>query len=697
MKKSYKWFRKNQMYINRTILFLSCVVVVYFVLPSEGRFGKDFEKNKPWKHEDLMAPFDFPIYKTEEQLQREKDSLLRNLNQYFNYDTSVYSVQKQRITKAFLNYLNDSVVRPPIDTIFNNYILKALGDIYEKGIIESVEILDNSDSENEGYIAILRDNIAEEYSLNEVFTQKEAYEYLTQKLKEVEEWRVVKRTPKLRSFIEEYNFNQLIEPNLFYNSEKTQNVKDELINLISKNEGKIQKDELIISKGEVIDALKFRILESLKDQYGSWISKSTNLYLIRLGKFLFIFTSYLIVFLFLYFFRFEVLTETRRSVFLAFISTLFVLIPIIFKLINFDSFYIIPFAILPIMIRAFYDDRLALFIHIITLFIVAYFIPKPFEFIFINFIAGVVAIFSLNTIYRRRRVIITSLLIILTYFITFFSLNIVSTGNLKDMNSSYFMHFGINGIFILLVYPIIYVFEKLFGFLSDVTLMELSDTNQNLLRKLAEEAPGTFQHSLQVANLAEEAVFQIGGKPLLVRTGALYHDIGKTLNPAYFTENQKNNVNPHDEITFEESAKIIIEHVTKGIEIAKKHNLPDQVIDFIRTHHGTTLVQYFYKSYVNKNPGVHVDKQKFRYPGPIPFSKETAVLMMADSVEAASRSLTDITEDAIMNLVESIIDYQLAEDQFLNADITFKDINKIKEVFKNKLLNIYHVRIQYPE
>ena len=303
----------------------------------------------------------------------------------------------------------------------------------------------------------------------------------------------------------------------------------------------------------------------------------------------------------------------------------------------------------------------------------------------------------MNNLYRRRRLVITSLLIFISYALVYSSLNIVTTGNIEDIEINNYLWFGINGLFIFLIYPIIYLFERMFGFLSDVSLMELSDTNQKLLRKLAEEAPGTFQHSMQVASLAEEAIYRIGGNTLLVRTGALYHDIGKLKNPAYFTENQKNNENPHDNHEYEESARIIIDHVTHGIELAKKNNLPEQIINFIKTHHGTTTVRYFYKSFVNENPGLPVDIKKFKYPGPIPFSKETAVLMMADSVEAASRSLSDLNEETIRNLVDSIIDYQLAEDQFNDADITFRDINNIKKVFIKKLSNIYHVRIQYPE
>jgi cyclic-di-AMP phosphodiesterase PgpH len=694
MKRFYKWFKRNRLYINRTFLFSVAVAFVYFIFPSEGRFGKDFEKNKPWKHEDLLAPFDFPIYKTQEQLSRERDSLLSGLGAYFEFDTSVLGIQQEKIYKALLNVLNDSVLPPRIDTTFHKYVAQPIEGIYNTGILELVDLSQYSRE----YIAVVKNNIAYDVELETLYTEKTAYEHLIQSVNTLLERHKLGQMQKLKAFLSEYNFNQLIEPNLAFDYDKTLKARNERENQLSIYEGKVQEDERIISQGEVVDARKFQILESLKTEYESWIGHSTNVFLIVLGKLIFIAVTFLIVFLFLFHFRFEVLADSRKSVFIVFISTLFVSIPAVFKLLDLDFLlYVIPFAILPIVIRTFYDDRLAIFMHIVTIFLVGYIVPKPFEFIFMNFIAGLVAIFSFSNMYRRRKLFITSLLVMLSYSVVYFALNVVSTGNLMDIETKNFIRFAINGLFITLIYFIIYIFEHMFGFLSDVTLMELSDTNQDLLRKLAQEAPGTFQHSLQVANLAEEAVFNINGNALLVRTGALYHDIGKMFNPSYFIENQKHNHNPHDAHPHDVSAKIIIEHVTKGVELAKKHNLPPQVIDFIRTHHGTTTVRYFYKSFINQNPGVKVDQEKFRYPGPIPFSKETAVLMMADSVEAASRSLTDLNEETINNLVESIIDYQMAEDQFVNADITFKDISKIKEIFKKKLINIYHIRIKYPE
>jgi putative nucleotidyltransferase with HDIG domain len=363
---------------------------------------------------------------------------------------------------------------------------------------------------------------------------------------------------------------------------------------------------------------------------------------------------------------------------------------------NLVSIYLLPFAILPIILKTFYDSRLALFIHIITILLIGFFAPNSFEFVFLNVVAGMVAIISLTNVYRRSKLVVTSLYVIAAYSVIYLGIALVQEGNLASIEWKYFRLFGVNGILVMISYPLIYMFEKTFGFMSDATLMELSDTNQPLLRKLAEVAPGTFQHSLQVANLAEDAVFQVGGNPLLVRAGALYHDIGKMEEPLYYIENQTSSINPHDNLEFEQSARIIIDHVRKGVDLAKKNKLPEAIIDFIRTHHGTTTVQYFYRSYLRKYPEADVDVRKFSYPGPRPGSRETAIVMMADSVEAASRSLKEITENTLDKLVDSIIGNQMTEEQYNDAQITFKEITTIREVFKRRLQNIYHARISYP-
>jgi putative nucleotidyltransferase with HDIG domain len=404
----------------------------------------------------------------------------------------------------------------------------------------------------------------------------------------------------------------------------------------------------------------------------------------------------LVLYMFLRRFRKEVLESNMRIAFILLIVLMMVIIATASLRFGLFSIYVLPFAILPIVLNTFFDSRLALFVHFITILLVGFFVPNGFEFVLLNVVAGMVAIISLTDAYRRSKLVVTAAFVILTYSVIYMGIGLVQEGDLRQIDYTYFSWFGVNGLLILISYPLIYVFEKTFGFISDATLMELSDTNQPLLRKLAENAPGTFQHSLQVANLAEEAVHHVGGNPLLVRTGALYHDIGKMDEPLYYIENQSSAINPHDNLEFEQSARIIIDHVRKGVELAKKNKLPEPIINFIRTHHGTTTVQYFYRSFLRKYPEAEVDVQKFSYPGPRPDSKETAIVMMADSVEAASRSLKSITEITIDKLVDNIITSQMTDEQYNEAQITFKDITTIKEVFKKRLQNIYHVRISYP-
>jgi putative nucleotidyltransferase with HDIG domain len=359
--------------------------------------------------------------------------------------------------------------------------------------------------------------------------------------------------------------------------------------------------------------------------------------------------------------------------------------------------FLMPILIFPIIFRAFFDVRLALYLHLTIVFLVSGLVPNPYEFITIQVLAGFIVLYSLKTLRRRAQFFMTALIIFLSYSLVQFSLSIYQIGSIVKIDWMAYRWFLGNGLLTLFAYPLIYLFERLFGYLSDLTLIEMTDMNNKILRKLAEKAPGTFQHSMQVANLAEAAIREIGGKELLVRVGAMYHDIGKSLNPQYFIENQVHGYNPHDELPYVESAEIIINHVIDGIEMARKSKLPDVIIDFIRTHHGVTRVEYFYRMYLKENPDMEVDESLFTYPGPKPYSKETAVLMMADGVEAASRSMKNYDHESIENLVNTMIDNHITSGQFENADINFKDIKKIKNIFKKLLRNIYHVRIEYPK
>jgi len=696
-------------------LFLLTVLIVVYLLPREGKFKYEFQKGKPWMHETLIAPFDFPVYKTQKQISSERDSILDDFKPYFTYDSTVYKMQKDIFRRSyheksdkFLNRDTSSNVLLYSEAARKNFkdasdayyqeMQAVLENIYSSGIIQPSEL--DVNLESDARIVILEDNVAHEYSYERVFNQKEAYKRLLSRSDELLD--TIQKTYNLHSdrqlsFFGNIEFYDYIKPNLHYDKKTTERVKQSMLANLSLTKGMVQAGERIVSKGEVVDAKTYQILESLKREYEGRLGGDYQTNLILLGQFIFVFAAIFVLYLFLYHFRYEILQNISKTIFILVLVVLMILVSTVTISLRSEVVYVIPFAILPIMIRSFYDARLALFIHIITVMIVGFFAPNSFEFVFMNFTVGIVAIFSLTSLNRRGKLFLSSILVILAYSFIFFGLSITQEGNIKNIDWMNFAYFGMNGAIVLASYPLIYIFEKSFGFLSDMTLMELSDTNQPLLRRLSEEAPGTFQHSLQVANLAETAVYQIGGNSLLVRTGALYHDIGKMENPVYFVENQDRDFNPHEHLEFEESAKIIIGHVKKGVQIAAKYKLPAAIVDFIRTHHGTSKVQYFYKKFLKKMNDQEVDESQFTYPGPKPFSKEMAVLMMSDAVEAASRSYGSLDEKTINSLVDNIIDSQLNEGQFENVDITLREITIIKGIFKKKLQNFYHARIKYPK
>ncbi|MFP4448125.1 MAG: HD family phosphohydrolase [Bacteroidota bacterium] len=660
-----------------------------------------------------MAPFDFPIYKSQKQLKEEKDSITKKSNPYFAYDSSVvetqvslfeekYKEQQEEFIKSYAE--SNNTEQWQINRINNllddykSYIVQLLKKVYKKGIIATEA---NVSLDDHTEIVILKNNIAEETPISNLYKQKDAYKFVLERSEAYADTLYKKtniQNSDILSYINNYSLYQFVKPNITYDEGTTERVRKSKLEDLSVTRGMVQAGERIVSKGEVVDGETYQIIESLRREYEQKLGSSTQRdSLIWVGHIMFVFAGIFVLYLFLFHFRNEILQNSLKSTFILFLILLLAGISSLTIRLNPDLVYLIPFAILAIIIRSFYDARLALFIHIITVLLVGFYAPSSFNFIFLNFIAGIVAIFSLTSLNRRGKLFLSATLVTLSYAFVYFGIAITQEGNLQNINWMNFAYFGINGAIVLSSYPLIYVFEKIFGFVSDVTLMELSDTNQPLLRRLSETAPGTFQHSLQVANLAETAVFQIGGNTLLVRTGALYHDIGKMDNPIYFIENQTPDFNPHEQIDSEESAKIIIGHVKKGVEIASKYKLPAQIVDFIRTHHGTSKVQYFYKKYIQNTEDEEIDDSQFTYPGPKPFSKEMAVLMMADSVEAASRSYTKLNEKFINNLVDTIIDGQLNAGQFENVDVTFRDITIIKGIFKKKLQNFYHARIKYPK
>jgi hypothetical protein len=457
----------------------------------------------------------------------------------------------------------------------------------------------------------------------------------------------------------------------------------------------VQKGDVIVAKGSVVNDKVFQELESFKKAFEDNARINGDPKLVLLGQFLLVTIVTTLLMVFLYLFRRDIYRDNRLvGLILLVVTAMLASLSLAIKL-QLPNLYYIPYCIVPIIIRILFDTRLALNIHILVILVAGFFVPNSFEFAYFEITAGMVSIYSIKNLIRREQFLVSALIITFSYFVAFLGISFIREGSFTTIDWMDFVPFVVSVLLTLLAYPLIYIFEKVFGITSDITLIELTNTNASLLRELAFAAPGTFQHSLQVANLAENAIYTIGGNALLVRAGALYHDIGKLENPLYFIENQSSGFNPHDKLSYEESAQIIIRHVSKGVEMARKANLPDIVVDFIRTHHGNTRVDYFYQSFLKNFPEKFVNENTFRYPGPIPFSKEQGVLMLADSVEAASRSLREPDEKSISDLVDRIVKYKLNQDQLKDSDITLKDIETIKEIFKRMLMSIYHVRIDY--
>jgi len=656
-------------------------------------------------HSTLIAPFDFPIYKSTEELSNEKDSLLNSFRPYFVLDTSILRQQTAPFIETYNQTLVDLQSKYPnlfrkrinkkhYPEIIRENILNNLQSVYQQGIISLPEQYLNAPPTFELYL--IKGNIAEPYGLSEFSTQKAAYQTII--INTLNDLGTMDNVifSETQAFLSDIQLNKYIHSNITFDNERTEIERQNLLKNISLTGGKVIAGQRIVDTGEIIDSRTVKILDSLKKVYEERLGSTTGYYLILIAQTLIITLFFTIIYLFLFYFRVDVYHNLLSVSFILMMVVLMVALASGIHALSRLPLFIIPFAILPIIVRIFFDSRLALFLYIITILISAFFASNSFLFVLLQIPAGIVAIFSLFRMVRRSQLVRAAIFIFFTYSLFYAGISLWQEGDIQKIDPRLFGQFAINAALILLAYPLIDIFERTFRFLSDVTLMELSDTNHPLLRMLAEKAPGTFQHSIQVANLAQEVAYKIGANPMLVRAGAMYHDIGKTVSPIYFTENQAAGLNPHADLDFEDSAKIIIDHIENGVKLARKEKLPEQIIDFIRTHQGTTKTKFFYNSYVNQHPDKDVDSTIFTYPGPTPFTKETAIVMMADAIEATSKSLKNYTDEEIDNLVENIINSELKEEQFKNAPITFKEITQAKEVLKLKLRNIYHARIEYP-
>lgn len=669
------------------IFLLLAMGTMVFFFPKTARFSYQYTQGYPWSYQSLKAPFDFAILKTDKELQDEKQVLLAEIIPYYRYDEAAVDSLKSLIVEGFEKQWSLYNSRNKNANV-KNKTLDFVQKTYESLLQSGIRSRESDRQSPQGQINLLRGNQATKVPLASIYTLNSAEA-------------MIDKAISTEKGINEQIAREVLMTHLFrnvkYDELTTKKEEDLVLSGLSITYGMVQKGELIISEGELITAQKFQILESLKKEFEMQLGGSNEFYGILLGQGILMIFVFLALIMYLNIFRPAILKDTRQILLILTAMSLMVIPESLFIQYYPEYILALPLPLLAIMIRSFFDERTSLFIFLITTIIIASFIPSNYNFMFLQLITGIITIVSVFKFHRRSQFYITSLWIFVSYSLIYLAMLLVRDGTLRNMDENTFLLFAISAILTLFSYPIIFFFEKIFSQVTHLTLLELSDTNSKLLRELAHKAPGTFQHSLQVGNLAEAALLDVGGNTLLVRTGALYHDIGKMFNPLYFIENQTTHINPHDELSFEESAEIIISHVTLGVELAKKHRLPEVIIDFIRTHHGNRKVEYFYRMAVNEEGEDEVDELLYTYPGPIPFSKETAVLMMADSIEAASRSIPKPDETKLNNLVDKIIESQMQSGQFNNADITLKEINRIKKIFKKMLLTIYHIRIEYPE
>lgn len=694
--------KKNTVAIYTLILFVISATTVFFIFPRGKQFNFDYSVGTPWLHEDLIAPCDFPVYKTELEINNEKDSIVKTFIPYYVNDTNVYNSYSASI-KRDMSVLESE--------IFNSLNLNSEIGIFEleqfkRELINFFKAFDDLvfSCVKSGIISIpdsVKNPLQYRFYLynNGVSELSYGYEYLTEKQcqeKFENLYLEIKSVDSLYGYKLRNIINQHKTPvNIVYDSGLSKKILNNKLEYVSPVIGMIQKGELIIKKGSIVGDNESNIIESLKKQQEGR-NKGVNEWKVSTGTAFIFFAFFMVIFLYVISFHSEYLRSFKDITYFTLQILLMVLLVYVLFRTTELNIYIIPYALFPLLLYTFYGYQISFSIYIFSLLIVGFFAPNSFEFLFVQILAGLVAMYSMKNKMKRRQIFISMSLVFLTYAILVTGFLLIKQREFNYEIINEYIPYGISSFLILLYLPLVYVFEKTFGFISDFTLMELSDTNNPALRLLAEKAPGTFQHSVQVANLVESVVRELGGDYLLARTGALYHDIGKSHHPEYFIENQSGK-NVHDQFDFEESAQKIISHVDAGIELGNKYKLPKQVIDYISMHHGTSVTRYFYNSWINANPDNAPVLSNFQYPGPKPTSIETAVMMMADSVEAASRTLSEYTPESIEKSVSKIIDSQLNDGQFENVDITLKQIKRAKEIFSAKILNIYHARVIYPE
>ena len=670
--------------IMKVLAFVIAVVIVVLLMPRNVKFKYEYQKMRPWPHESLYAPFNFPIYKSEETVRKEKEEALKNIEPIFVFDALGTENGREKLLKDFEYQWVDTIGDKEY---YRNLILGIYDHIENNGIVAKNNRTNNFKGDE--MVVVVRNKVQTKCKYEDLNTMATASAYIQGKLTHISDYKTMQLISNL--------LHNSLRQNVIYSESMTKQAEKMAVDNIMLTFGMVQKDELIIMEGEIVTDEKYQIITSLQREYAditakNFFSRNYMLY----GQLLLVSIVFLALYLTLRMLRPDIF-EQLRYINLILLLMLLMIVPSLLLIRYAPSMiFIMPVAIMSILLMTFFDARISIIVQVMTLIIISLVVLNPFQYFFVQMLVSFVAIFSMTKRTRRASYFGTSLAVFATYVTVYLGMMLIFDGGFDSFDWAVIIIYAGNAFFTMLALPLAFLFERIFGFVTDLSLLELSNTNSPLLRKLASDAPGTFQHVMQVADLCEEVIYNIGGNPLLVRTGAMYHDIGKTRNPFYFIENQNGKYNPHDDVSYAESAQIIISHVIDGIEICRKYHIPEQIIDFVRTHHGTRRTEYFYQMELRENPD-GVDESEFKYPGPLPFSKETAVLMMCDAVEAASRSMSEKTEESLNKLVDNIIDGQMKANQFDNTNITFHDITMTKKVLKKKLMSIYHVRIAYPD
>lgn len=660
-------------------LFVCAITIIVQLFPRLDSFKYQYQVGRPWAYELVTAPFDFPIYKDIQSYEQEQEEALKAFAPYYQI--------KKEVAQKQIDALYHSPENTYIPEEYKRYIASRLKEVYKKGVIRNEDLDSLMRYGYQSIFIVDSAKFSNKTEFSKIYTIRSAYETI---LNNVPKWI---DNEELKS----YNLNFFLSENLQHDESLSDKNRQAILQSISKTAGMVQGGERIVDRGEIVTKKSFEQLNSLKIEYETQKGTTSQYNLIWIGEVLLVVALMTLLFLYLYLFRPNIFQNKKDLIFLLMMVVLMTTLASLIMRFTTWSVYIIPFALLPIIVRTFFDSRTALFVHIITVLQVALILPNSFEFSLLQITAGMTAISSLKDMVRRSQLMQTALLIFLNYVVIYIGSCLLVKGNLNEINWISVGHLGVSSLLLLFAYGLIYIFEETFGFLSNMTLVELSNVNSPLMQKFSEVAPGSFQHSLQVANLSTEAAQEINGNALLVRIGALYHDIGKISNPLYYTENQLTGINPLEKSSYEDAAKLIIDHVEEGVRIAEKNHLPQRIVDFIKTHHGVSKTRYFYNSFKNEYPDKQINEMSFTYKGPSPTTKEQAILMMADAVEAASRSLSEYSDESITNLVDHIIDQQIAEGLLKYAKITFMDVEKVKKIFIEKLKTIYHTRVSYPE